>query len=52
MNKTLTFFIALMTFLSMQAQPDYFTPYQQTKLLLVALQQTNRRNHPALDRSC
>ena len=34
MNKTLTFFIALMTFLSMQAQPDYFTPYQQTKLRL------------------
>ena len=34
MNKTLTFLIALLATVAMQAQTDYFTPYQQTKLRL------------------
>ena len=34
MNKTLTFLTALLVSVTMYAQTDYFTPYQQTKLRL------------------
>ena len=32
MNRTLTFMVALLASFAMQAQTDFFTPYQQTKL--------------------
>ena len=32
MNKTLTFLVGLLATVAVQAQTDYFTPYQQTKL--------------------
>lgn len=34
MSKTLTFFIVLLATIAMQAQTDYFTPYQETRLRL------------------